>query len=235
MASSDFLGYCSFTKAIEQLGDRWSLLILRELGVFGPQGFTRLATGLPGHVSRSVLSDRLRRLETLGLVGRVERSGGTAPTPYGLTSAGEGLLPTIMSLRAWAETWIPDDPAMVEREPAVVAAWLSRRLEPSRLPERRCVIELRTGEHDAVRYWLVVERGVKPEGCVDDPLLDAGRYVYVLAGPSVLLALATGRRGWPAAVADRSVLVLGEPALAADLPGWFRPADDPVTGGAGRR
>jgi DNA-binding HxlR family transcriptional regulator len=43
MGSSDFAGYCSFTKAIEHLGDSWSLLILRELGMFGSQGFNELA------------------------------------------------------------------------------------------------------------------------------------------------------------------------------------------------
>ena len=68
VGSSEFAGYCSYTKAIEHLGDRWSLLIVRELGTFGPQGFNDLVTGLPGRISRSVLADRLRRLETLGLV-----------------------------------------------------------------------------------------------------------------------------------------------------------------------
>ena len=48
VGSSEFIGYCSYTKAIEHLGDRWSLLIVRELGMFGPQGFNDLATGLPG-------------------------------------------------------------------------------------------------------------------------------------------------------------------------------------------
>ena len=70
MGSSEFVGYCSYTKAIEHLGDRWSLLIVRELGTFGPQGFNDLVAGLPGRISRSVLADRLRRLETLGLVSR---------------------------------------------------------------------------------------------------------------------------------------------------------------------
>ena len=50
MGSSEFVGYCSFTKAIEHLGDRWSLLIVRELGMFGPQGFNDL--GCPA-VSRA--------------------------------------------------------------------------------------------------------------------------------------------------------------------------------------
>jgi hypothetical protein len=66
VGSNEFAGYCSFTKAIEHLDDRWSLLIVRELGTFGPQGFNDLVAGLPGRISRSVLADRLRRLDTPG-------------------------------------------------------------------------------------------------------------------------------------------------------------------------
>jgi DNA-binding HxlR family transcriptional regulator len=48
VGSSESAGYCSFTKAIEHLGDRWNLFILRQISTFGPQGFNDLATGLPG-------------------------------------------------------------------------------------------------------------------------------------------------------------------------------------------
>ncbi len=51
MGSSARTDDCAFTKAAEHLGDRWSLLIVRELFMFGPQGFNQLATGLPGSIS----------------------------------------------------------------------------------------------------------------------------------------------------------------------------------------
>ena len=82
--SHEFPGYCSFTKAIEHLGDRWSLLIVRQLGVFGPLGFNELIRSLPGRISRSVLTERLRRLETLGLVSREGSTG------YRLTTSAPG-------------------------------------------------------------------------------------------------------------------------------------------------
>ena len=141
VGSSEFTGYCSYTKAIEHLGDRWSLLIVRELGMFGPQGFNDLALGLPGRISRSVLADRLRRLETLGLVSR--RDGQDPHQAYHLTSVGQGLMRTLGSLRAWADTWLPDDPDMLERDPDVVLGWLAQRADPDRSPERPVVLELR--------------------------------------------------------------------------------------------
>lgn len=105
MNSRELPGYCSFTKAIEHLGDRWSLLIVRQLRVYGPLGFNELIRSMPGRISRSVLTERLRRLETLCLVSREGSTG------YRLTTVGAGLMPVLLSLRGWAETWLPDDPA----------------------------------------------------------------------------------------------------------------------------
>jgi len=224
VGSSEFVGYCSFTKAIEHLGDRWSLLIVRQLGTFGPQGFNALATGLPGRISRSVLADRLRRLETLGLVSRC---AGPDPHPaYRLTEVGEGLTATLGSLRAWAETWLPDDPDMLDRDPDIVLGWLAQRADPDRAPERPVVLELRLHHRHDRRYWLVLQRGAAPYGCLTDPLLDVSRYVYLESSMPALLALARGRRDWADAFGDRSVTAAGDPELIGRVSAWFRPASD---------
>jgi DNA-binding HxlR family transcriptional regulator len=226
VGSSEFIGYCSYTKAIEHLGDRWSLLIVRELGMFGPHGFNDLVSGLPGRISRSVLADRLRRLETLGLVSRAD---GQEPHPaYRLTALGEGLMATLGSLRTWADTWLPDDPDMIERDPDVVLGWLAQRADPERMPGRAVVVELHLPHQFDRRYWLVLERGIDPYGCLTDPLLDESRYVYVEASMPALLALARGRREWSDAFRDGSVTAAGDPDLVYHLAGWFRPASDHV-------
>ena len=227
MSSSEFAGYCSFTKAIEHLGDRWSLLILRELGMVGPQGFNDLVTRLPGRISRSVLSDRLRRLETLGLVSRRDDRDQHRPT-YHLTAVGQGLMTTLGSLRAWAETWLPDDPDMVERDPDVLLSWLAQRADPDNLPGRPVVLELRVHHRYDRRYWLVLQRGVEPYGCLTDPLLDASRYVYLESSIPALLALARGRRDWSDTFGDGSMTAAGDPDLLSRVAQWFRPASDPL-------
>ena len=226
VGSSEFIGYCSYTKAIEHLGDRWSLLIVRELGMFGPHGFNDLATGLPGRISRSVLAERLRRLETLGLVSRGD--GHDTHPAYRLTSVGQGLMATLGSLRAWADTWLPEDPDMLERDPDVVLGWLAQRADPDRVPERPVVLELRLPHRLDRRYWLVLERGIEPYGCLTDPLLDASRYLYIEASMPALLALARGRRTWSDAFADASIAAAGDPDLVNELPGWFQPAAEHV-------
>lgn len=219
MGSSAKTDYCAFTKAIEHLGDRWSLLIVRELFMFGPQGFNTLAAGLPGRVSRSVLSAKLRKLEELGLVAR--SSPGSRQAPYRLAPAGEQLMPTLKSLWHWAERWIPEDPSLAQRDPTVLAFWLSRRVDAAAVPDRQTVVEIAVRGAQETRSWLLLESGNEPEVCADDPHLDPSRYVYLEADAPGLLPLARGERAWSDALADRSVELYGEPELVAAAPGWF--------------
>ena len=227
MGSSEFTGYCSFTKAIEHLGDRWILFILRELSMFGPQGFNDLVSGLPGRISRSVLADRLRKLETLGLV---THPGGQ---PYRLTAAGTELTPTILSLRGWAESWLPDDPDLVERDPDIVLAWLGKRTNAQRLPDRAVVIEFTTHHRQDHRWWLVLQRDAEPYGCLRDPLMDETRYVYVQAAITTLLALSRGRRDWAPAINDGTVVISGASELVSGLTEWFTPVAAAASGARG--
>lgn len=212
--------YCSLSKAIEHIGDRWSLLIIAELIRSGPRGFNALVAGLPGRISRSVLADKLRKLEDLGLVSRGSERGG----PYRLTAVGNRLAPTILSLRDWSATWVPDDPAIVERDPDVVLAWLTRRVDVARLPSRRTIVQFTMRHEREHRCWLVLERGQEPYGCLDDPLLDESRYVYVEGAAIAMLALARGRARWSDLLADGSMSTFGDPDLTSQLPGWFEPA-----------
>lgn len=220
VGSSEYVGYCSFTKAIEHLGDRWILLIVRELGMFGPLGFNELATSLPGCISRSVLAERLRRLEVLGLVSRAD--GHSVHAPYHLTAVGSDLMPTILSLRGWADSWIPDDPEMVERDPAIVVGWLAQRVSREHLPTRPVVAEFRLHHRADRRFWLVLQRDFEPYGCLVDPFLDPSRYVYLESAMSTLLALARGRLGWAAALADGSLVAAGDPDLVGSVAAWFQ-------------
>jgi len=226
VSARELPGYCSFTKAIEHLGDRWCLLIVRQLGVFGPLGYNELARSLPGRISRSVLSERLRRLETLGLVARDESAG------YRLTTVGTGLMPVLYSLRGWAETWLPDDPAMMERDPAIVLGWLAQRVCAKQLPAEPVVLEFWPYEHHR-HYWLVLQDGTAPYGCLTDPMLDTGRYVYVRCALPTLLALARGRQGWPEAVTDRSLSATGETDLCRRVSEWFAPLTAPIASAGG--
>ena len=221
MGSSASDNYCAYTKAVEHLGDRWSLLIVRELVMFGPQGFNTLAQGLPGHISRSVLSDKVRKLEEIGILARVSSAGGRTAN-YVLTPAGEQLQPVMRALWGWAEKWVPEDPAMAQRDPGVIVWWLAHRVDMAVVPARQVVIEIAMTGADVPRGWLLLARDTEPTLCVEDPLLSEDRYVYVDADPAGLFPIARALRSWTEAIADGSVRVYGEPDLVRALPTWFK-------------
>lgn len=220
MGSSAKMEYCAFTKAVEHLGDRWSLLVIRELAQFGPQGFNTLASGLPGHISRSVLTRKLRQLSELGLVARDPAANGQS-APYRLAPAGERLVPTLMSLWTWAERWVPEDPEIARRDPGVILWWLRHRADPAALPERQVALEFNLHVDDVDREWLLLASGAEPELCLQDPMIGEEHYVYVEADEAALYPIARGLRTWTDATADRSVRLYGNPDLVARVPGWF--------------
>jgi DNA-binding HxlR family transcriptional regulator len=226
MGSSASTDYCAFTKAVEHLGDRWSLLIVREIAIFGPQGFNTLVKGLPGHISRSVLAEKLRNLEQLEIVLRRPTAAGRAGT-YGLTPAGERLRPVIHALVGWAEKFVPENPALAERDPDIITWWLINRIDRAALPPREVVLDIDLV--GAVHGWLVLRPDADPEACVEDPLLAEERYVYIEADAVGLYPVARGLRSWTDAMADGSVRVYGDPVLVAALAGWFLATQRPMS------
>lgn len=227
--------YCAFTKAVEHLGDRWSLVILRELTIHGTRGFNALADGVPG-ISRSVLAARLRKLEDLELVTRDASSRHGVPG-YQLTHAGRELQPILRGLWQWSLRFVPEDPAMAERDPDIVIRWLADRVEVSSVPDRPVVLDLDVSGTGARRFWLVLERETRPSICIEDPMLAGDRYLFVEADVRALYPIARQTRGWSAAIRDQSVQVFGAPELVEALPSWFAEprAAEPDTTRGGRR
>ena len=92
--------YCSVAKALDVVGDRWTLLIIRELAVLGACRYTDLRNGLPG-IATNLLADRLRELESAGLIRREDAPPPVATTLFRLTEAGEELWPVLDALAHW--------------------------------------------------------------------------------------------------------------------------------------
>lgn len=93
---------CAAALALDVVGDRWSLLVVREL-LDGPRRWTDVRAGLPG-VAKNLLADRLRELEGAGVVER------TAEERYALTPRGSALAPVIEALVLWGAPLIADAP-----------------------------------------------------------------------------------------------------------------------------
>lgn len=169
--------FCAIATALDTVGDRWTLLVVREL-LAGPRRHGALARDLPG-IATNMLADRLRRLEDDGLVEQVDGAGqdGRART-YRLTAAGRELEPVIAALARFGVTRLPDDSDGLAFRPAWLALAVRLLMRPDALDEDvvlRCesargVAQLRLG----------------PSGAVVDP--DTAPDVVLRGDPGVLLA-----------------------------------------------
>jgi DNA-binding HxlR family transcriptional regulator len=141
--------YCSVAKALDVVGDRWTLLIIRELLAQGPCRYTDLKNGLPG-IATNLLSDRLRGLESAGLVRREEAGPPIATALFRLTGTGAELEPVLAALSGWGIRYMtePEGGEELRSHWLSLAASLSLRdRDPAASPAS---IELRASARPAV-------------------------------------------------------------------------------------
>jgi DNA-binding HxlR family transcriptional regulator len=93
-----------FQRAIELIGKRWTGAVVRAL-MIRPARFNQLLAGIPG-ISDRVLTERLRELETEGLVERLVDPGPPVRVTYRLTARGRAMQPILAAVSEWAETWL---------------------------------------------------------------------------------------------------------------------------------
>jgi DNA-binding HxlR family transcriptional regulator len=210
--------HCSVARALDVVGDRWTLLIVRELLLQGACRYTDLREGLPG-IATNLLADRLRELEAAGLITREEAGPPIATTLFRLTSRGEALRPVIDELGRWGFPLM----AGGAKGDAFRAYWLSVPAQLSltdRHPDRPPVtIEIRSGG-DEPMCIETADGGVRTHrGAAEHPDL------VLIGAPEAIGPLLTGdiglaraRRRGLKCEGDTDVLgrVLPEMAASAD-------------------
>jgi DNA-binding HxlR family transcriptional regulator len=207
--------YCPVARATEIAGDRWTVLIVREL-ILGSHRFNEIERGLPG-ISRSLLVSRLRDLEDGGVV---ERLPGAQPksSEYHLTEAGKELKTVIEALGAWGARWAFGDPRPEELDAGLLVWKVHQRINCELLPRRRTVVEFDFTGPRRQRVWLLLEpRAVSV--CVTPPGFDSD--VILHADLAVFYRVWLGHVDYDTALRCGSVVVEGPPSLARQLPKWF--------------
>jgi DNA-binding HxlR family transcriptional regulator len=206
--------YCPVAKATEVLGDRWTLLIVREL-LGGASGFNELQRGLPG-ISRSVLTDRMRTLERAEVIER--RTGPKGRTlGYRLTPAGRDLEPVVQALGEWGATWSFTEPRPEELDPDLLIVWMARHVDRDRLPASRTVVkfDFRGPER---RYWMVLEPS-EVSVCLQHPGFDIDLEVRV--DTTTLYRVYLGRADLGAAMRAGELTLRGSETLQRGFRQWF--------------
>lgn len=217
--------YCPVARATEILGDRWTLLIVRDL-LTGTRHFNDLVRGLPG-ISRTLLVQRLERLEREGVVEKHEIDEGRRTTKYELTDAGKQLADVVQALLEWGAMWAFGEPRQSELDPVLLLWWMRQRVHREALPQERVVVQFDFEGSEQARYWLVLTRD-DVSVCLNYPGFQVD--VLVTADLAAFYQLWLGRVSYHQALRAQDVLVEAIPAHRSAFPDWFSlsPAADTV-------
>jgi DNA-binding HxlR family transcriptional regulator len=207
--------YCPVARAAEIVGDRWTVLIVREL-LADVGHFNELERGLPG-VSRSLLAERLDRLVRTGMLERREAGRGRA-VEYRLTEAGRALQPVIDAMGAWGARFAFGEPRPGELDPMMLLWWMRRRVAFDRLPRDRLVVAFELRGARPPRSWLVLRPG-EASVCLKHPGFDPD--VVVAADIAALYRVWLGREALAAALRRGEVRLEGAPADVRGFAHWF--------------
>jgi DNA-binding HxlR family transcriptional regulator len=206
--------YCPVAKSSEILGDRWTLLIVREM-LGGAGGFNELQRGLPG-ISRSVLADRMRALERAEVIER--RKGPKGRTlEYRLTPAGRDLQPVVQAIGEWGATWAFTEPRGGELDPSLLIVWMARHVDRRRLPPARTVVQFDFRDPER-RFWMVLEPA-EVSVCLQHPGFDVD--LEVVVDTATLYRVYLGRADLGGAIRAGRLMMTGPRALQRGFGQWF--------------
>lgn len=157
--------FCPIAKASEVLGERWTNLVIRELGA-GSDTFNDLRKGLP-LMSPSILSTRLKSLEKSGIVDRKENNSNVR---YSLTKAGEELTPIILQLGTWGHRWVRSDLTEDDLDPSLLIWDIHRNLDAEFFKGECAVIHFEFTDYVSKmrNWWIVITHG-DVDVCLKDP------------------------------------------------------------------
>ena len=191
---------CATAHALDLIGDRWALLVVREL-ILGPKRFTDLRAGLPG-ISPNVLTQRLEQMEASGILRRRKLAPPAAAWVYELTEWGLGLEKVIIAIGRWAV----HSPTLQQGHPlGTDALILSFRtmFNPKEAAKFKATLELRIGE-DRFRAVVANREMQLTRGTVDDP--DA----ILEADSNTIASIAYGGRKFAEAMKSGALKVTGD-------------------------
>ncbi|MGC1166627.1 MAG: helix-turn-helix domain-containing protein [Solirubrobacterales bacterium] len=205
--------FCPISRGAEIFATRWTPVIVRNL-LLGASTFSELRTGAPG-IPRSLLAERLGRLEQLGIVERKPNPERKRGWLYEMTPAGRDLESVVEALGIWGARWL--DAAPTELEPTVLLWAICKAMDRERMPEERVVVQFNLRDAPTRRFWILVQRP-EPEVCPNPPGFDND--LVVTSDTEWLAKWYMGRISLGSAMHARRITVEGPKRLVRELSKW---------------
>ncbi|MFI1919663.1 winged helix-turn-helix transcriptional regulator [Nocardia sp. NPDC020380] len=208
MTKRSYNQYCGLAVALDLLGERWTMLVLREL-LLGPRRFKDLLDGLPG-IGTGLLSQRLKELEAAGVIDKATLPPPAGSNVYRLTEDGESLRPVLLGLTRWGMTRLgtPEADQYISSETLAVA--VAARFNPATAHDAAGTHRL---DIDARPFLLDIANGQVSvrAGEADRPV------VSISTDSGSLIALINGTRTLADSLAEGFIAIDGDPAAIMAL------------------
>ncbi len=219
MGERSYSQFCPVAMAAELLCTRWTILILREL-LAGSTRFNELRRGVP-RMSPALLSQRLKELESAGIVCRVASRTDPGIHEYALTDAGAELGPLVEAFGRWGQRWVRSELSLQRLDGTLLMWDMRRNLMLSPLTGQRQVIQFQYPEQpDEERlWWLIVDEDGPPDLCLIDPGFDVD--LYVVTDLRTMTAVWMGVETVREAVSQGRVMLIGDAGLAGTMQDWL--------------
>ena len=207
--------FCPIAKTSEVLGERWTSLIVRELGA-GSESFNDLRRGLP-RISPSLLSSRLKSLEDAGVLARTETNTGIR---YTLTEAGRELKPIILQMGLWGQRWARSKLTRDDLDPSLLMWDIHRTMNAGYFGDRLTTLYFEFSDYAASfrRWWIVIREG-EVDVCMKDPGHEID--LEILTDVGTLTGVWMGDISLGQTLRDKRIRTSGRTELKKDISTWL--------------
>ncbi|MCE5974132.1 winged helix-turn-helix transcriptional regulator [Sinirhodobacter sp. WL0062] len=209
--------FCPISKAAEILGERWNILILREV-LMGGRRFNTLQRGL-GDISPALLTKRLKQLEEQNMIIR-RRIPGQKGFEYFPSEACEALMPVLFALGEWGIIWAKNTILDQDFDAELLMLYLERSIDREKIKGQETVIKFRFTDLSEQRDWWLVVKPETSEVCLKDPGRDVD--VYFNCTVRTLSDIWMGDRSYRDALREGDLMMDGDPVLIRTVSTWLR-------------
>jgi DNA-binding HxlR family transcriptional regulator len=208
--------FCPIAKATEIIGDKWTLLIIREL-LMGGTRFNELQRGL-SLISPTILSKRLEMLSERGLVLK-KKIPGQRGYEYFPTESCQELLPIIRKLGDWGMCWARSNLTEDDYDVELLMLYLKRSIVPEKFIGNESVIRFRFNDIDTYQDWWIVVAESETDLCINDPGKDID--VYFTTTVKTMADIWMGDNTYKKAIKDGDLKLVGNKTFTRNVTTWM--------------
>jgi DNA-binding HxlR family transcriptional regulator len=208
--------YCPVAKALEILGERWTLLLVRDL-LLGARRFNDFRRSIP-LITPAMLTKRLRTLEQVGIIKR-DASDNAGRVEYQLTDAGRELQPFVDAAGTWGQRWARSKLPPGELHPSTLMWDIHRFLKTEHFPAPRTVLNIEFTDLKVMSLWWLIVQSGEVDVCLDDPGYEVD--VWITCTLLTLTQVFMGDLSINSARTSGRITLDGDGQLVRNMPRWF--------------